>query len=125
MNIIDAIIKSNSKKEIFRIFEHHYTRPVKRYADESLFICFLAEYALNKDKNINKPNFEGLELIDIFTHLVSEIFEIKYELNQEKIDFNRLLNEIADCAGLLAGLVAYIIEHKGSDSKERFIQKEF
>lgn len=112
MNIIDAILKSNTKKEVYRIMENNFKRPRERYPDESLFVCFLAEYALNKEKNMLKPKFEGLELIDIFTHLVSEIYEVKHELNQEKINFKKVLDEIADCAGLLAGLIAYILEHK-------------
>lgn len=125
MNIIEAIFKAKDKKEILRIMDYSSQRPNHRYPDESLFLCFLSEYALNKEKNLNKPNFEGLELIDIFTHLISEIFEIKYELNQKKVDYKRVIDEIADCAGLLTGLIAYIVEHKNDEIKNYGIEKQF
>lgn len=106
MNIIKSIINMKNSKE------YKEQKNEIRYEFESSLIGILSRYALNKEKNIIKPKFEGLELIDIFTHLMSEVHEVKNELNQSKVDYEKVLDEIADCAALLTGLVAYIIEHK-------------
>ncbi len=110
MDIVKIIMDSKNTYQAFKDINLENNK--WRYYYESLIVGLLANNALNKEKNRNKPNFEGLELIDIFTHLMSEVHEIKHELNQNNIDFNKLIDEIGDCAALLSGLIAYIMEHK-------------
>ena len=84
----------------------------QRYRSECLLLGELARYALNKPKNVDKPNFEDLNIVDILGHLVEEIHELTYEFKQENFDYERILSECADCAGMLSGLIAWIISNK-------------
>ena len=116
MDVAKAVLSSKNIMQAYKAINMDFTK--ERYPYESLIVGFLSAYALNKEKNKNKPKFEGLELMEIFNHLVSEIHEVRFELNNEKIDYERVLNEIADCSALLAGLIAYIMEHKDDSINE-------
>jgi hypothetical protein len=110
MNVIKGILSSKNIMQAYKSINTNFEKD--RYPYESLVVGFMAAYALNKDKNKKKPKFEEEELIGIASHLHAEIFELKFELDQKEIDFEKVLDEIADISALCAGLVAYIMEHK-------------
>ncbi len=111
MNIIDDII---DKKEWIQIIEIENMR----YHSHSFILAKLSFYALNKEKNACKPNFEDLFLEDIMTLLHSEIKELQEEVNKEKIDYRRMLEEIADNAAVLVGMTAHIMHKINKQKKE-------
>jgi len=111
MDIIDSIIKYKNTIELGNILlddanSRHGT--IRRYESESTIIGILADYALNKEKNKCKPHFEDLFLCDIMQIFLSEVRELEHEIIQERGDPRRQLEEIADCAASLVGLVVNI-----------------
>ena len=100
--------------ELFEVLRPVYDQhPVlERYKLESIFIGYLSTYALNKSKNVKKPKFQDQELIEVYAKLNEEFIELQHELKQKKIDYHRVLDEIADVAACCAGLLAWIMEHK-------------
>lgn len=111
MTIIEDILYSENAYDIL-FNKLREDEPKTRYLYESILLGRLSQHALNKSKNVNKPKFEGLELIEIYAHFREEVRELKIELTKDKIDYELTLEELADCAGLLTGLLAYIIKHK-------------
>jgi NTP pyrophosphatase (non-canonical NTP hydrolase) len=112
---LQEILKCETTQEgyfVNRLYNDSY-----RYQIESLLLGELAWYALNKPKNVNKPNFEDLNIVDILGHLVEEMHELTYEFKKETFDYERILSEIGDCAAMLCGMLAWIMAHK-DDKKE-------
>lgn len=107
MNIIDGLLTIREDNELLdKVINEGVKKDYKsRYESECVFTGLLAEYALNKEKNKCKPNFENLFTCDVFTILLSEIKELENEIIREKIDPRRAFEEIADCAAVLVGLV--------------------
>lgn len=116
MDIVKVVLESKNIAQAFKLINLDFVK--SRYAHESLVIGYLAAYALNKEKNKNKPNFEDLILLDIFSHLVSEVQELKHELKQDKIDYERVLSEVSDIAALCVGITAWVMEHKDDKNEE-------
>lgn len=107
MNIIDCLlsIKDDGKACEPIIYETDSDERGDRYYFGSIFIGLLAEYALNKEKNKCKPDFEDLFPCDIMQILLSEIRELEHEVIQDKRDPRRILEEVADCAASIVGLI--------------------
>lgn len=100
-----------------------------RYHELSFFLGKLAQYALNKEKNSSKDNFEDMSTQNIFQLLVDELHELKSELfnwdhslapaflphlngNEEK-----MIEELADVAGCCVGLLAKILKEISKNEK--------
>ena len=107
MDIIDGLLEVKDKIKLTEALFSD-TNSKKRYIHESFFIGALAEYALNKEKNKCKPQFEDLFLCDIMQIFLSEVKELEHEIIQDKGDPRRQLEEIADCAASLVGMVVNI-----------------
>jgi len=101
IKIIDEILEQ--KRQIIEI-------DGMRYHSASFILSELSFYALNKEKNACKGDFEDLFLEDILSLLNSEVIELQYEINANKKDNRRILEEVADVAALLSGMVANIID---------------
>ena len=95
---------------------------MNRYTMESLDLAILARRQLNLPKNVIKPNFEDMELIDILDKLYEEMQELIQELfthalphnvQKSEIDFERVEFELGDCAACLVGVLAKIESMKG------------
>lgn len=119
MDLIDSILKSDLKN--ISVGDYESLRQIsygERYQIESIIISLLSSYALNKEKNACKPNFEDLFLADIMTLLHSEIKELTEETDKDKKDYRRILEEIADCAAVLSGMSAHIMHEINKQKKE-------
>lgn len=119
MDLIDSILKSNFKN--ISVNDYESLRKIsygERYQIESIIIGILSSYALNKEKNACKPNFEDLFLADIQTLLLSEVKELTEEVDKDKKDYKRMLEEIADNAAVLAGMVANVMHEIDKQNKE-------
>lgn len=82
-----------------------------RYAKESSFIGILANYALNKEKNKIKGKFEDINLEKLWSLMVDEFQELHSEIfNKENIEFERVLEEIADAAASLTGILVKVLK---------------
>lgn len=101
MNVIDQILEG--KRQIIEI-------DGMRYHSHSFILAELSFYALNKEKNACKANFEDLFLADIQTLFLSEVKELTDEIDKDKKDYRRILDEIADNAAVLCGMVANIMD---------------
>lgn len=89
-----------------------------RYAYACFILGKLAQYALNKEKNASKENFEDME----FPLILEKLYEEQIELNREffdiltvqevkkDINFENSIEEMADVAGCCAGLIAKILK---------------
>jgi len=107
MNIVDSLMTIKDFDELFiELLKGKSDRDWTRYEPETVILGCLAEYALNKEKNKCKPNFENLFSCDIFTIFESEVKELQHEIIQDKIDPRKAFEEIADCAAVLVGLLA-------------------
>jgi hypothetical protein len=113
---LQDVLKCKNATEAYFLVGDNSKKP--RYFSECLFMGQLASYALNKPKNVNKPRFEDLDIIDIYTHLVSEVFELKNELKQSKVNYERVLSETCDIAALCTGLIIWVLEHKDDEKEE-------
>lgn len=96
-----------------------------RYEKECIQLGKLANVALNMPKNVIKPLFEDSYITVNIMKLDEEVKELKDELltfnpnetfslyvQKERIDFDRAILELSDCAACLAGLIAWIHKQK-------------
>ena len=83
-----------------------------RYISQCIKLTGLANYALNKPKNVSKPDFELLPLDVAFALLQGEISELHNEilLTKQMDNYERVLDELADVAGTCVGLLAIILK---------------
>lgn len=81
-----------------------------RYVRGSMVLALLSNYALNKEKNICKPDFEDLFIEDIFKLFTSEVEELQREVNSDVKNYERMLDEMADCAALIVGMYVNIAD---------------
>ena len=79
-----------------------------RYKYESLLLSLLTNSQLNLDKNVSKPNFEDMSLLDIVLKLEEEIKELFKELKYQISPIDAI-KEIGDCAAVLTGLLSWIL----------------
>jgi len=87
-----------------------------RYHSASYTLAALSFYALNKEKNASKGNFEDIRLARILSLFLLESKELVDEVHRDPIDYRKTLEEIADCAALLTGMTANIM-HKIREEK--------
>jgi len=101
-----------------------------RYETECYILGEYALNALNKPKNVNKPQFEDMELKDIIKGLHDEITEMMLEINPDylrsnilkqnhKINFDRTIDELADVAAYLVGLFVKLSQIKDEIKDEK------
>lgn len=108
-NMIHAILNDNVKR---------YRATGERYIRESELICGLSNYALNKEKNKVKGNFEDESLIKLLNNLTEEKIELEKEFvfyignnkDIKEIDFERVLEKIADVAASLTGVLVKVLK---------------
>lgn len=93
----------------------------KRYVTESHYLSALSTYALNKSKNYYKGDFEDVQLDTIFDLLKLEIDELHQELmvHKQKENYERIIDEIADCAAFLTGMLARLSKESESESRDK------
>jgi len=115
MNIIDAILKVDGLPGL----DHFdYSKIGSRYYKESNLIFILSNYALNKEKNACKGDFEDIRLQRILSLFLLESKELVDEVHRDPIDYRKTLEEIADCAALLSGMIANIMHEINKQKKE-------
>lgn len=96
-----------------------------RYIGECLQLSMLANYALNKPKNASKPDFESMDIDEVFKLLKQEMTELKIELykthngvsgswevprDKKDIDWDSALEELADVAACATGILVKILK---------------
>jgi NTP pyrophosphatase (non-canonical NTP hydrolase) len=112
---LQSILKSKSALEAF------YNSPeieIFRYHIESKLIGDLSLYALNKSKNVKKPDFEDLHFSDILGHLIEEVQELVDEFKTESLQYERILSELADVCGMVRGMLSWVMAQKDEKKGE-------
>lgn len=87
---------------------------MERYERECKQLGLLAQNQLNLPKNVIKPDFEDMNIVDIFRKFYEELDELKSEILMDKnfihikkeINFHKTFSELGDTAACLAGLIA-------------------
>lgn len=98
------------KEEIEEILNANGTYALKkRYSKEILKIACLGSYALNKEKNINKGDFETISLEKIYYLLSQELLELQAEVFKNPQNYERMLEEMADVIACIVGMYAKIM----------------
>ena len=100
---LQSILKCENVTEAY----YNATNPfkTKRYSTESLLLGELADYALNKPKNVNKPNFEDLNLWNIRTLL------------KDDMNYERILSELSDVVACCTGILAKVLAQNNHEKK--------
>ena len=112
---LQSILKCENVTEAY----YNATNPfkTKRYSTESLLLGELADYALNKPKNVNKPNFEDLNLWNIRTLLIDEMLELSDEILKDDMNYERILSELSDVVACCTGILAKVLAQNNHEKK--------
>lgn len=121
MNIIERLLGKETSEWIALTDNSKYLSDL-RYCHEATLLGHLARYALNKSKNASKEKFENMPILSIFDKLNEEVNELQQELitvnmeliwaEKKDVSTERVLSELADCAAVLTGLLAWVLENK-------------
>jgi len=123
MTIIDELLAQKSAQEA-ALGDETRLEPRSRYCYETTILGHLARYALNKPKNIGKEAFEKLTKTYLMILLEQEIVELEEELffwtedgyrNSKMYDPEKALEELADCAATLTGILVKIMKEIKED----------